>query len=99
MLDLVEHGDCMGGDFESKWNDRELVVVGIGPSGKPSATPTIMVSRLETETTDMFDKPKTKTLVDIALELAWAKDGTLTVKGKTKGGDASVLGTHTLAFP
>lgn len=92
-----EAGDCTGGETETQWTERELVVFGIGASGKPSATPTIVVARKE-QAGDL-EGTKQTTTVDIALDLVWGKDGALTVKGKTKGGDASVVGKHALAFP
>jgi hypothetical protein len=92
-----EEGDCWGGDAEWKWTEKELVVVGVGASGKPSVTPTIVVTRKEMKD-ERMGGGAAKAIVDIALDLKWKGD-TLEIKGKTKGGDASVVGKHALAFP
>jgi hypothetical protein len=93
-----ETGECWGNDKDWKWTEKELVVVGVGPSGKPSATPTIVMTRKEIQS-DQMSGAHEKTVVDIALELVWGKDNALVVKGKATGADASVLGKHALAFP
>jgi hypothetical protein len=96
---LAEHGGCVGGMLSTDFTEDQIVVVGVGASGKPSATPSIIVTRHEEETEISNDpNAKGKVNVDVKLELSWTKDG-IELKGKTKGGDASMVGKHALAFP
>jgi hypothetical protein len=97
---LSEHGGCMRGEYSSDFTEDQLVVVGIGSSGKPSATPAIIVGRHEesAELDENGEPKKTTVSVDTALAVTWTKDG-LEMKGKTKGGDVSMVGKHALAFP
>jgi hypothetical protein len=94
-------GECAGGNGGTKWTEQALVAIG---GAKPSATPLIVVTRHETDSDTPYDASKvSRTRTDIALEPAWAADGSLTLTGKTTGldqGEASnILGEHALVFP
>jgi hypothetical protein len=97
---IVEQGGCGGANGTTTFTEDQLVAVAIGPSGKPSGTPPFMVVRHEEEQHDEFSEhpPPAKVTVDIKLDVTWTKDGVV-LKGTTKGGDATMIGTHTLAFP
>jgi tetratricopeptide (TPR) repeat protein len=96
--------DCVGGDTEDVWTKSIVAVVGMGASGKPSATPAIVLKQNEVSQSGVGDDhpPAPKTLVDVSLDLKYTKDG-LELAGKTKGMDATaasgVVGKHTLLFP
>jgi hypothetical protein len=98
-------GDCVGGADSNAWAVTALVVVGIGASKVPSATPVIELARSETTQHDAFaDSPPEPIInTDVKLEPVWGKDGALTLKGKTQGMDkseaANRLGKHVLVFP
>lgn len=105
---LVTHeveGNCVGGGDSNDWSVTALVVVGIGASKTPSATPSIELERKETHQQDAFDdKPgPIKVVTEVKLEAVWGKDGALTLKGKATGMDkseaANRLGKHLLVFP
>ncbi|HEX3760752.1 MAG TPA: tetratricopeptide repeat protein [Kofleriaceae bacterium] len=90
-----------GGHYESwGWNDRGLVVIGVGPSGKPSGMPPLL-----THEVDWFSEDEgKKTTSRAGLTLTWAP-GALDVGGKapqtgTEPLDAEgLLGHHVIAFP
>lgn len=89
---------------DDKWARNELVVVGLGASGVPSATPPIVFKDKETQWTDAgSDDGTTSVPIHVALDVAWAADGTLTLAGKTTGLDkataSDLVGAHRLAFP
>jgi hypothetical protein len=100
VVRIGEEGDCMSGERASSFSEDQVVVIGIGASKKPSATPPIFLGRHEESSTfdDSGNQGKASVNVDIKLELAVTKDG-VELKGKTKGGDASMVGKHALAFP
>ena len=102
-IEFTNVGECMKSD---DWSDRTLVVIGIGPSGKPSATPPIITKRRD----DVFTRDRDgimtgdmTTVMDVVLDVKWNADGTVEVKGKTKGLDSAaagdVIGKHALPFP
>jgi tetratricopeptide (TPR) repeat protein len=82
------------------WDRTEVVVIGVGASGKPSATPPIPSKKLEIDEYDSSGPHKT---IDVALDLTWGTD-TLTVTAKkTTGLDRAtagdLIGSHRIAFP
>lgn len=105
---LAREGSCHGHSEEaSDWTTSSLVIVGVGASTKPSATPPIdIVSQETTSPDESYDetlKGPTKTVRDVALTAKWDKDGTLHLSGKTKGLDKSeaarLTSPHRFAFP
>jgi tetratricopeptide (TPR) repeat protein len=102
-IEMTNDGECRKGSF---WKTRGLVVVGIGPSKAPSATPLIEFKHHEEAFVTAKDGTlwgDTQVTLDVALELAWKADGSLDVKGKTtgldKGAAGDLLGAHALPFP
>ena len=95
------HSNCDRREAEWKSQERAMVVVGIGPSNKPSATPDIIVAMTET-TND-------KTSLDWLRTPTWNKDGSLDIALARARGDSQsvspgddnedVKGHHALAFP
>ncbi|HTR51861.1 MAG TPA: tetratricopeptide repeat protein [Kofleriaceae bacterium] len=82
------------------WDRTELVLVGVGASGKPSGTPPILRKKLEI---DEYEDSGPLKNVDIALDLAWGTD-TLTVTAKRSTGldaktSGDLIGSHRIAFP
>ena len=103
QIEFTNPGECTKDDF---WVDRTLVVVGVGASGAPSATPPMIIKRHDeafTQDKDGIINGDTETVMDVVLDVTWNADGTLEVKGKTKGLDAAaagdVIGKHALPFP
>ncbi|MDB4957629.1 MAG: hypothetical protein JWO36_5198 [Myxococcales bacterium] len=104
QLRATETGSCAGGDVGSDWTTQLALIVGVGASGVPAATPPIVIKKHMVDQIDMFGSaPKKRTTADIVLDLVLSKDKTLEIKGKTTGldkGEASnVLGKHALVFP
>jgi len=104
QLKATETGSCVGGDIGSDWTTEWRLIVGVGASGSPAATPPIIAKRHTVDQTDMFGPAaKKRVSADIALDVTVAKDGTLEIKGRTtgldKGESSNVLGKHRLVFP
>lgn len=82
------------------WNERGVVVIGLGPSGKPSGMPALVTRAVDWDSEDGGKKQTSRS----GLTLTWAP-GALDVGGKvpppgTEPLDAeSVLGHHLIAFP
>jgi hypothetical protein len=94
-------GDCLGGNGGQRWSETGLVIIG---GTRPAATPIVVVTKHETESDVPYNEDKvSRVSADIALDLAWGSDGSVTVSGKTTGLDANeasnLLGKHTLVFP
>ncbi len=90
-----------GGHSESwGWSERGLVVIGIGPSGKPSGMPALMTHAVEWFSEDEGKK----TVSHAGLTLTWPP-GVLDVGGKAPDAGTlglsgeSLLGHHLIAFP
>ncbi|HEV7558715.1 MAG TPA: tetratricopeptide repeat protein [Kofleriaceae bacterium] len=101
LVKLAIGGDCMGGNGGQRWSETGLVIVG---GSRPAATPLVAVTKHETESDVPYDEDKvSRVSADIALELVWGSDNSVTVSGKTKGLDANeatnLIGKHTLVFP
>jgi tetratricopeptide (TPR) repeat protein len=82
------------------WDRTELVLFGIGASGKPSGTPPIPRKKLEI---DEYENSGPIRHYDVALDLAWGAD-TLTVTAKKSTGldaatSSDLIGVHRIAFP
>ena len=97
-LEIAETGEC---HKDGAFDLRELVVVGIGASGKPSATPPIrLVDHYDTYQADTGEFTTTS---DVKVTAKWTKDGKLEIAGKTTGLDKAtagdLVGTHALTFP
>ena len=101
-IELTNEGECRKEDF---FSDRTLTIVGVGPSGVPSATRPIMLRRhQEVFTQDHGNITGDVALaVDVVLDATWTTDGSLELKGKTTGLDkeaaGDLVGTHKLSFP
>jgi len=97
--------------YESNWELEEWVVVGIGPSGKPSATPTILLKKQLNESQRTVDDERGEQSQESAnLKLLFLKDGQIEISGKFAGeavreinphpvNRAGLLGKHLLNFP
>jgi len=82
---------------ESK-NTTYLRVAGIGPSGKPSLTPTITLSSEETGESSSYsgdDAPTTRSVLDFSFD----KTGRLILKNREGARKDPNLGAHPLVFP
>jgi len=106
-ITFKEDGSCIGhSQTATDFDTTSLVVVGIGASRMPSATPPIELVANESNSPDTaYDESLTGPVVVVkAVKLvpAW-KDGTLQLTGATKGLDkdeaARRLAPHKLAFP
>lgn len=91
-----------GGHYQSwGWNESGVVVIGVGPSGKPSGIPPLVTHALEWHSEDGAKKFTSHA----GLTLTWAPTGALDVGGKAPdaGSDAldgeSLLGHHLITFP
>jgi hypothetical protein len=101
LVKLAIGGDCLGGNGGQRWSETGLVIVG---GSRPAATPLVAVTKHETESDVPYNEDKvSRVSADIALDLKWGNDDSVTVSGKTKGLDANeatnVIGKHTLVFP
>lgn len=82
------------------WNERGVVVIGLGPSGKPSGMPPLLTHEVEWNSDDGGKKHTSRA----GLSLTWAP-AALDVAGKVpqtgvEPFDAeSLLGHHVIAFP
>ena len=96
-VEYTSQGSCSHLANEWGWDNRLVVAIGIGPSGQPSATPSIPEKLVDTDGGNTARKPQ------VTETLAWAKDGSLVITGNVAkaafvvGGD--VRGTHHLVFP
>ena len=91
----IAHLGCRTG--ESK-NTTYLRVAGIGPSGKPSLTPTITLSSEETGESSSYsgdDAPTTRSVLDFSFD----KTGRLILKNREGARKDPNLGAHPLVFP
>ncbi len=95
-VEYTSQGSCSHLANEWGWDNRLVVAIGIGPSGTPTATPSIPEKLVDTDGGTARKPQVTETL-------AWSKDGSLVITGtlaKTAlviGGD--VRGAHHLVFP
>jgi hypothetical protein len=94
-------GECEGNHGGSTWTqiDRQI----IGGTTTLKSTPLTTTTHNELATDDPYGAhPHNRTVIDVALTLAWGKDGTLTLAGKTTGLDkdsaSNLLGAHTISF-
>lgn len=96
--------------YESSWEDEEWVVVSIGPSGKPSATPPIVLKMKFSETTRTVDDDRGKTSEARAnLKINFQQGGQAAIHGEMIGEArglayekperAKLLGKHLIIFP
>jgi hypothetical protein len=83
------------------WDERGVVVIGVGPSGKPSGMPQLVTQLTAWERSD--DSPKRTSRA--GLTVTWAPTGELDVGGKAPDAmpsqldSESLLGHHLLTFP
>jgi tetratricopeptide (TPR) repeat protein len=100
-------GSCFHREEEWSWDERGTIVIGVGASHVPSASPAPIVTA-QTEITG--DDAKHWHDTDAKLTVTWNRDGTLDVTGTIhhsaplwNGSDdldpELVLGHHVLAFP
>jgi hypothetical protein len=73
--------------------ESDVIIIGVGKSGKPSATRPIPVASSSTRADDESKADAT------ARKLTWNKRGQLVVRGKGDGDDALAPGAHTIEFP
>ncbi|HEY0253162.1 MAG TPA: hypothetical protein VGC41_16625 [Kofleriaceae bacterium] len=91
------------------WDEKGVIAIHTGYSGKPSGTPPIVTSLVEWQRYGRDDKQQ---ITDAAVTLAWANDGALDVTGNVmhpphilsalEDGDLDaeqLIGHHVLAFP
>jgi hypothetical protein len=97
---LSTSGRCDGGAARAEWKESSWLVIGIGASGKPSASPALLATRRE-DLQEGAAAPRRLTDVDLQLELG-AGDR-LVVHGQTKRLDESVAAAYAagpvLRFP
>jgi hypothetical protein len=97
-------GDCSGGSSTSQWEREEWVVASVGPSGKPSATPAILVKQKQHDEDDEDGSGDGKsTEANAQLKIDFVAADQIEISGDAKGLDAAkrgaLLGKHPLAFP
>jgi tetratricopeptide (TPR) repeat protein len=87
-IDFTAHLDCSHKDADWSWDEAATLVVGIGPSGKPSVTPAI--------------DTRVRGRGDFDNSIAWHDDGTIAItsSGKRPFEYAfDLAGAHALLFP
>jgi len=108
-FDYTSRGSCdHSGNGHGRswgWSETGTIAIGIGPSGKPSASKVLVTALTEWEQDDEGPKHTTKT----TLKYAHGKDGALDVTGTIKPGvgigdlgafDADdLLGHHVVVYP
>ncbi len=102
LVSYVDDAQCTNGSGDTNWSETRQIIVGIGASKIPAATTPLLRKHHQTYAAD-YNPNHAKTTVDVALDYAWAADGTFTVSGKTLGIDpaeaGNLLGKHALTFP
>jgi len=87
-------GSCITMAASNTWSEDGVVVIGIGPSKLPAATPMIGLHHAESGA---------GAEIAVALTITWGKDGAFETAGKTTGVDKkeaqNLVGAHVLVFP
>jgi hypothetical protein len=99
-------GMCSYSDGGENYASTALVIVGVGPSGKPSATPALRVVDTQGPLvwTEDDKAPAPPNDIDVDLGFSFDKDGAVTfkktsAKGLDKDLAAQVSGRHAIVFP
>lgn len=90
---------------ESQWEDETWLVVGMGASGKPSATSILIRQKLEDSTRTLEDDRYKTSRASADLKISFRPDGLLDIDGTIVGDiegladRAKLPGKHVLIFP